>query len=153
MKVLTTAKGMAKAMNFGKYPVLRINMDTKEGSKAVVLGKSDRYGEMRYRCTLSVDFYKENDGILYLSTECACVKSEYSWKDHLEDAEFANAPVISPDQIIAVYAYSEKARAGFVRMVKSGNINVHCQVATMLKDIEEEKEDEAKESKKHTGKK
>lgn len=136
MKILTTAKGMAKAMNFGKYPVLRMNMDTKEGSKAVVLGKSDRYGELRYRCTLSIDFYKEGDGLLYLSTEASCIKAEYSWKDHLEDAEFANAPVISPDQVVAVYVYSAEARLGYVRLVKSEKIDVHCQVATMLKDIE-----------------
>jgi len=137
MKIISDSKEIAQALNFGKYPVLMINMDNKEGSNVVIIHKSKTHGDMRYRCTLETGFQKENDNKLYISTNCSMIKSSYNWNDHLECAEYANAPVIEANQEIAVYMYSEKAKIGVVRLVKSGKIDVMCQVATMLEDIEE----------------
>jgi hypothetical protein len=64
------------------------------------------------------------------------VKSSYSWQDHLESAEYSNAPIISAEQEVAVYMYSPKANIGFVKIVKSGKIDAMCQVATKFTDLE-----------------
>lgn len=137
MKILTKATDIAKAMNFGKYTVLRINADTKEGCKVVVIKKSQRYGDMRYNCQLCMDYEKDGDGILYLSTNASCIKGNYDWQDHLESAEYANAPIVGSDQEVAVYIYSPKVKIGFVRMVKSRKVDASYSTATVFDDIEE----------------
>lgn len=135
MKILLDSKEIAQALNFGKYPVLIMNTDTKKGSKAVVIHKSRMHGDMRYNCTLEMDYEKENDGVLYISTNGSMIKGNYNYTDHLEDAEYSNAPIIEENQEIAIYMYSEKAKTGLVRIVKSEKIDSMCSVATILNDI------------------
>lgn len=121
-------------MNFGKYPVLMFNLDTKEGSKARV---TSRRGDFTYDCQLKRDFHKEGDGILYLSTNASVIKSHYGVSDHVRSAEYANAPIIEANQEVAVLMYSEAMDVSVVVIVKSGKIDGMCSVATKFENIEE----------------
>lgn len=121
--LLTDKTDIAKALNFGKYPVLTFNLDTKEGSKARVRRTSYNGRESLVNVTLNRDYEKEGDGIFYLSHSGTMLKAHYGWVDHLKSAEFANAPIIESDQDVAILNYSEKLDISFVIILNSGKVD------------------------------
>ena len=115
MNLLTDKTDIAKALNFGKYPVLTFNLDTKEGSKARV---HHSYNGRLVDVTLN-----QGDGQFYLATHGTMIKSHYGWQDHLKAAEYANAPIIESDQDVAILNYSANADLSFVVIVNSGKVD------------------------------
>jgi hypothetical protein len=129
MKTLTDRKEIAQALNFGKYPVLKWDIDKREGSKAVVIKQSARYGEMRYGCKLFNGYEKENDGTFWLMKKATMIKGHYGIDDYLEDADFANAPVIESNQDVAILCYSRLANTAFVVIVNAGKVTTDYSTA------------------------
>jgi hypothetical protein len=136
MKILTDRKDIAKALNFGKYPVLTYNLDTNKGSTAVATKESTNYGTMRYKCTLYRDKITEGDGIFYLMTHASIISSHVSIHAYIRDAEYANAPVIKSDTEVAILLYSEKTDIAYVQIVKSGRVDPSYSSATTFTDVE-----------------
>lgn len=132
MTVLKERSEMAKALNFGKYPVLTYNIDTNEGSKAIVIKKSVSHGDMRYRCNLYRNYKEEGDGIFYLLTEATMISAKVDVNDYLDSAEFANAPIIKPNTEVAILVYSELLNHCSVRIVKSGKTDPSYSTATVF---------------------
>jgi hypothetical protein len=129
--VLSERKDIAKAMNFGKYPVLTYNLDDdKGGSKARVKKMSNRYGEMLYNCKLFMGSQTKNDGVFYLMTKAAMLKGHYGIEDHLEDAEYANAPIIEKGQEVAILVYSKELQSRFVIITTAGHVDPTYSTAT-----------------------
>lgn len=137
MKILTERRDIAKALNFGKYPVLSYNVDTKEGSKARVVKKTRNHGDLLYKCNLRCGMQTEDDGVYYLSTKPTMMSSSYPLSDVLEDVEYANAPIIEPNSDVAIYVYSKTANFGFVLIVEAGKIDPSYSTATVFKHKEE----------------
>lgn len=133
--LLTERKEIAQALNFGKYPVLTFDLDTNEGSKAVVLKMSNRYGEMRYDCKLQRDYHKKGDGIFYLSTNASMISGDFSAMDALKCAEYANAPVIEPHQEVAILLHSKIQNTAIVLTVKSGHVDPTYSSATVFEHL------------------
>lgn len=123
LKMYTQAKDIAQALNFGKYPVLMFDLDSKEGCKVRVTEETRMYGTQMVNCTLQRDKIKVGDGIFYLSKETVMLKAEYGMDDYLKSAQFANAPIIEANQEIAIFHYSKEIDIGFVLMVRSGKID------------------------------
>jgi hypothetical protein len=130
MKMLTDRKEIAQALNFGKYPVLTWDLDENKGSKARVTKVSTRYGLMHYNCKLQKDYEKQGDGIFYLSKNATMLKGSYGVEDYLEDAEYANAPIIESNQEVAIFIHSKKCRVSMVLIVKAGKVSTDYSTAT-----------------------
>lgn len=121
--ILTERTDIAKALNFGKYPVLTFDVDNDKGSLAVVTKESGRFGNMRSKCTLYRGKQTRDDGIFYLLTHATMLKSHYNVDDYLENAEFANAPVINEGEEVAILVYSKLNNTCFVQIVKAGKVD------------------------------
>ena len=142
MKLLKERTEIAKAMNFGKYPVLRINLedhagfDTTDycvGEKVRVAYESKRYGEMHTRGKIYIE-----KGKVAISSNSTCVHSDFGYTDVMEMAEWANTPVVRAGQEVVVIMYIPTAKMCIVRMMKVGDrIDPHCMVAVTLEDIED----------------
>lgn len=132
--ILKERQEIAKALNFGKYPVLTYDLDGDKGSKAVAIHKSQRYGDMRYNCEL---FRDSQTGDFYLMTHATMITSTVSVNDWIECAEYANAPVIDSHAEVAILIYSEAFKKAIVHIVKSGKVNPSYATATNFVRCEE----------------
>ena len=134
--IITDRTEMAQALNFGKYKVLQLDLDTNKGSRAGTTYASRNHGEMRATGELRSGYEKKNDGILYISNDSTMLSATYSVDDFILDAEKANAPKIYKGDEVAVLCYSKKNDIAFVRLVVAVGIDPHCSVLMMLKDVQ-----------------
>ena len=147
MKFLTDRTEIAKAMNFGKYPVLYIDRDNRpydspenrsdycKGSKCRLEWehKDPRYADMTARCEL---YYSE--GRYHLSQGAACLSADFGRRDVLEMVEWARVPVIRCGQTVIVVEDFTMQKIVRVRMMKiSDHKDLNCSTVTSLVDIEE----------------
>jgi hypothetical protein len=136
---------IAKALNFGKYPVLSVDLDNKpfesndsdftEGCKCrVAWDRKGEYEGMSSRCKLVIE-----DGKYLLTGGGACLTADFAMSDFLDLIENANKPLVHKGQIVAVAHYSRKSGVRFVRMMKvSDKMDIHCTTVTTLEPISEE---------------
>lgn len=132
---LTERKEMAKALNFGKYPVLTYNLDTEEGSKAVALKETRNHGVLRYKCTLYRGKQTREDGIFYLLTHATVMSAHIGVHDYLKDAEYANAPVIETNAEVAILVYSTDMDIAYVEIVQAGKVDPDYSTATTFSEV------------------
>ena len=143
---------MAIVINFGKYPVIPVDMDNYpyEEDRSFLKGpikvrvawdhKNPRYEGMTTKCTLYVE-----KGEYKLGYHGSILKGSYGMEDFLADIEEANTPLVHRDDIVAVPHYSKELGVKMVRMMKvSHHIDTNCQVVATLSDVSDE---EAKEIK------
>lgn len=142
MKILTERTEIAKAMNFGKYPILRINMedhagfDTTEycvGEKVRVAYESRRYGEMYTRGEIYIE-----KGKVAISGNATCIHSDFGYSDVMEMAEWSNTPIVRAGQEVVVVHYYPSSKICIVRMMRVGDrVDPHCMTVAVLEEIEE----------------
>lgn len=150
MKFLTDRQEIAKAMNFGKYPVLYIDRDNKKydspehpsdfciGSKCRLdwEHKDPRYADMTARCEL---YY--SNGRYHLSQGAGCLHADFGRHDVLEMVEWARVPLVRCGQTVIVVEDFTKQKLCKVRVMKiADRKDLNCSTVTSLEDIEEGEE-------------
>lgn len=150
MKYLTNREKIAKAMNFGKYPVLYIDRDTKpydrpghesdfsKGSQCKLDWEhsNPRYAGMTARCTL---YYCE--GRYSLDQDAACLHNDFGRHDVLEMVEWARVPTLRCGQTVIVVEDFTKQKLCKVRVMKvSDRKDIHCSTVAYLEDVPEDME-------------
>lgn len=143
MKILNERTAIAEALNFGKYPVFTLDLDSrvvgweddpnfKYGSRCRLVYNSKNHGEMHIGCTLTVC-----DGRFTLSPDITCLKKVYTISDRLHDAETAMTPLVHATDEVAIYCYSKKDNVDYVRVMRIGNrIDPFCISAATLNDLD-----------------
>lgn len=120
MRLLSERKELAQAMNFGRYPVLSID-----------LADADDYGLKG--CTVRIDAGRFSSGDPYIidatlrvysdekkltTSSCgACLHDSFSYYDYKKMVENAMAPLIHPDEDVVIAIYDSKARQCFAAML------------------------------------
>lgn len=141
-KVLLERTDIAKALNFGKYPVLSIDIDNvpcKEdpsymlGCNCRVAWDKEGYEGMSSRCQL--DLY---NGKFSLISGGACLKSSYDYEDFIKDVESANTPLVHKGQEVVIAMYSSKLKTYIgVKVLKvSDRIDTNCITVATLEEVE-----------------
>jgi hypothetical protein len=113
MKLLKDKHELAMAINFGKYPVLKID-----------LADSDDYGLKG--CKIRIDAGTFKDGMpffihatirayrdeckLTTSQGATCLSNSFTYSDYTDMVEFAQAPLIKADQDVVVAVYDSSKR-------------------------------------------
>lgn len=166
MAILTKRQDKAIAINALGRKVLMFNMAGMEektyedmvytdyardaGSKAVVIKKSRRYGDMRLRCTLEritsnreVDQWRGSGDYFYLGLECSCLKEADYWSDYTEFAEYANAPVIEEGDKCSILEYNPETGETAVHTVIARDV---CPDYSTACRFEEESPEETREA-------
>ena len=149
---LTDRHEIAVAMNFGKYPVMTINLENRpfEGSRYAKGGrvrvawdhKDRRYEGMTTHGELILD----EDGKLKITGEGGMLSASFGYHDVMKHAAEANVPVVHKEQAVVVVMDLPSKKTCLVRMMKvSPRIDIHCQIVCHLDDIED---DEAAEIRK-----
>lgn len=126
MKQLKTREELAKAINLGKYPVLKIDIQNnfKIGDKIVGFGGCKVKTNERIfngtklwdKCTI---WWYDDEQKFVLNEKNVCVSNRYTYYDLMEDIEFANAPTIDKKQDVVMVVYDSKTQKIFSTMVVS----------------------------------
>lgn len=145
-KYLTDRQEIAKAINFGKYPVLTLNRqndplndccpdsDYSVGCRVRVAWdrKDKRYEGM----ATSGNIYIE-DGKIAISNDACCLSSRFGYSDVIKMATEANTPIVHAGQTVVVVEDWPNNKVCTVRMMKiSDRIDIHCMTVAHLEDIE-----------------
>ena len=132
MKFLIERQEIAKALNFGKYPV--INLDIEDESKQFtiddeVLGFSNievRIPTRDYTIQAQMKWYNDSKTITFGSS-CTCISSSFGYQDVMEDVRYANAPIIDRNEEFILVLHSSKTKNAMVLMLKTADCkDVNC---------------------------
>ena len=150
MKYLTDRTEIAKAINFGKYPVLTLN---RENQPYKDLYEDTEYSDYAVGCRVRVAWDSKDPrykgmtthgkiyiekGKIRISGEGACLSSIFGYTDVMEMAAEANTPIVHAGQTVVVVEEFPSKKCCTVRLMKvSDRIDIHCTTVATLNDIEE----------------
>jgi hypothetical protein len=140
MKYAYTREDIARALNFGTYPVLTID-----------LADCDEYGLVGSPCR--IDFGSFSDGEKWYETAelrvyrderklsfhawGSCLSESYTYSDFEEQAKFAVAPIVEPNSEFVVAVHDSKARELYaVLIVETKRVNKHCSTPLGVEDVD-----------------
>lgn len=142
MMYLTDRHEVAAAINFGKYPVLTINLENRpyEGSRfakgcrvrVAWDHKDSRYAGM----TTHGELFLDDGGKLGISGEGACLSAGFGYRDVMKMAAEANTPVVHKGSVVVVVMEIPSEKTCMVRVMKvNPHINIHCATVCYLEDV------------------
>ena len=145
MMYMTNRQEIACAMNFGKYPVLTINLENRpfedsnyaKGCRVRVAWdhKDRRYEGM----TTHGELFLDEDGKLKISGEGSMLSASFGYHDVMKMAAEANVPVVHKGQLVVVVMEIPSTKTCVVRMMKvAPRIDIYCQVVCHLDDVSDE---------------
>lgn len=144
MKYLTDRTEIAMAMNFGKYPVLYIDVETPiEGYSGLYRGCDMRLAwddpRARYKDMCCEGHLLLCDGKLEMSNNAGCLKASFGREDVIEMQHWANTPIVHKGQTVIVVKDRPKQRVCHVEVMKvSDYIDIHCQTCCRFVEVPED---------------
>lgn len=146
MKYLTDRHEIAKAMNFGKHPVLYINMENRPfaelnpdsdyavGCRVRVHWDSNKPG---YQDMYSNGQIYHSGGEIKIGSEGACLKADFCREDVIAMYHLANIPMIHKgDTVVVVEDYPGKKMCKVRVMKMPDRFDRFCQTMCALEDID-----------------
>ena len=125
MKQLTERTQIAKAINFGKYQVLTIDLANEivmcgevigyRGCNVRVKWQSRTTGETLYLHS-TLDYYIEEQKLV-ISNWDACLKAGFGYSDLMEMVEFANAPILDTNQEVVLVVHNSRTKKALAPMI------------------------------------
>lgn len=120
MKLLTERKELAQAINFGRYPVLYIDLaDTDDyglkGCRVRIDAGTFRTGDP-YIIDATLRVYNDEKKLTTFSSG-SCLHADFTYHDYKEMVDNAVAPLIHPDEDVVVAVYDSKDRRCFAAML------------------------------------
>ena len=136
MRILKERTEIAKEINFGKYPVIKIDLSNR-----------DEYGirGVKVRFDIGKDYYLRGEIRTFNDTKClvtnsrsVILKNGYSYNDFMEDVEYANTPIIKVNQEILICLYNSELKQVYEpTIIKTGEkFNPFCVEPLKLEKFE-----------------
>ena len=139
MKYITDRQEIAYAMNFGRFPVLKINLETckdgyddyYEGDYVKVMTPRNGYPDMYSTGNLYL-----SEGRFGVLTEGACLSGSFGYTDVMEMTKVAQAPVLHAGETVVLIEDFPKKRTCRVRMMKvSDRVDPFVYPCATLEDV------------------
>ena len=137
MKIITNRQEIAKVLNFGKYPVLYVDLDKME--RDYIKGSNCRIKwnyqdeELLLNCYLEVV-----NGRYQIGNEGSIVTSDYSVNDFINQIQWSNTPIIECGQVVAVAQFSKKKGTKIIELMRvADKKDIHSMIITYLEEINE----------------
>lgn len=139
MREIKERQEIAKALNLGKYPVIRINMDESlrgwenlyEGDKVRVdFGK---FSDGERKLIRGYVLYNKKENRISVSAETLMLVKELRYEDVMKSVEYGTSVILDDKQDVVIVMYSNKNREYKVYLGKTSKGRWDC--ATLM-DIE-----------------
>lgn len=134
-------QAVAKTLNFGKYPILTIDLANRgeyglKGCKVNIDNGTFRTGE-RYVIRATVRAYSD-EKTLELVAENTCIKRSYGYSDVRDMLEWAAAPTITKDQDVVVAITNSELRCAYdLYIIHTGDrIDPNCMTPMRLEKLD-----------------
>lgn len=134
MKILQERTEIAKAINFGKYPVIVIDQSNVIEMGGEIVGYRggkvrvpwDYHGETMY-LEAQVNYWKD-DNKLVIGCSGSVIKNGFSYSDLIEMAEYANAPILDKNQEFVLIVHNSLTNVAYNPMIlKTKDYkDIHC---------------------------
>lgn len=145
MKYLTDRQEIAQAMNFGRHPVIHIDVETPkagwddvfEGDRVKVASPSKRYPDSYIRAKVAK--YPEDGSRYAIMPDSVCLHDDFGYGDVIEMLRWAQAPMLHAGDTVVVIEDAPKQRAVMVRMMRvSDKVRDFVYPTCYLEDEKEE---------------
>ena len=140
MKYAYTREDIARALNFGTYPVLTIDLaDCDEyglvGSPCRIdFGCFDNGAKWYKRAELRV--YRDERKLAFHAWG-SCLSASYTYSDFERQAKFAVAPIVKPDSEFVVAVHDSRRRELYaVLVVETKGVNKFCSTPLGVEDVD-----------------
>lgn len=139
MKYITDRHEIAYAMNFGRYPVLRVNRETStldhydfyKGDYVKVMAPSDRHPDLYVTGEL---YYSE--GMYGVLTESTVLHNGFGYGDVMDCLKTAQAPVLHAGEIVVLVEDLPKQEKCKIRIMKvSDRVDPFVYPCATLEDV------------------
>lgn len=115
MKFLETRTEIAKAINFKQYPTIRIDVSKTDdygivGTHVLVDNGTFRTGEP-YFVRATIRAFRD-EGYLKFKSYGSCLHADFTYFDMEKILDYANVPVVKPDQEILVWPGGQREAPG-----------------------------------------
>lgn len=136
MRLLKEREEIGRAMNFGKYPVLHINMENNkgygegyaEGDLVKVNFEAPRFEGLTTRGNIICE-----DGKFRITNNSVCLKASFGYSDVMEDMMWANAPLVNKSQeVVVIMDWPSKKGCTVAIMKVSDRIDTNCMIVAEL---------------------
>ena len=140
MRTLNERTEIATAINFHKYPTVRIDVSDKDkygikGSKVLIDAGTFNDGSA-YLIKATLRTYNDEAG-LHFSSGCVGISSSFGYNDIEEILEYRNVPVIKADEDILVCFVNAESKVAYAPVVlHTGKINNHCSAPLTIEDVD-----------------
>lgn len=141
MKLLQERQELARAINFWKYPVLKIDLaDSDEyglkGCNVRIDAGTFRTGEPYY-IEAELRAYRDEKRLV-LSAGGTVLKNDFTYYDYVHMVDRAQAPLIHPGEEVVVAVYDSRTKNAFAAMlVKTGkNVRKFCTDPLDFEDVD-----------------
>jgi hypothetical protein len=120
MKMLKDRLELATAINFGKYPVLRIDLaDSDEyglkGCKVRIYAGTFRTGEPHF-IEAELRVFRDEKRLV-LSAGGTILKSDFTYFDYVHMLDRAQAPLIHADEEVVIGIYDSRTKNAFAALL------------------------------------
>lgn len=140
MKVLSERTEFSPAINFKEYPVVAIDLSKRDdyglcGAKVCIDAGSFKDGKPHYiRAALRT--YNDERKLTF-SSGCTVLSDQLYYEDFAEMLEYANVPVIGPDQEILVCCYDSENRQIYAPvLLRTGKmVSPYCQTPLGIEEF------------------
>ena len=141
MKKLTKRTEIAQAINFGKYPVIKIDLADRDeygikGTMVRIDNGTFKSGEPYYIKATIRTFNDEN--VLTTNSGSSSLVEKITYSDYMYMTDYANAPIIKPNQEILIFLYNSLSKEIYQpAIIKTGDrVYEHCITPLMLERYE-----------------
>ena len=142
MKMLKDRRELAMAINFGRYPVLKID-----------IADSDEYGLKGCKVRIDAGKFKNSDDPFFIEAELrvyrdekklttssggAVLKNDFTYYDYVQMVERAQAPLIRAGEEVVVAVYDSRTQSAFAAiLVRTGpKVRKFCSTPLDFEDVD-----------------
>lgn len=141
MKRLTERTEIASAINFRKYPVIKIDIAKRneygiEGTKVLIDNGTFRSGEPYYiKATLTA--YRDEKTLTF-HAGATCLHASFTYSDMEEMLEYSNAPIVKADQDILICLINSETREAYAPVIlhTGKEVSAFCTTPLTLEKFE-----------------
>ena len=130
MKRLTDRKDIAQALNFGKYPVIKIDLADKDSYGIKGTKVRIDYGK-DYYCHAVIRAYNDTK---YLQTNASStvLSASHGYDDYLDMVDYAAAPIIKANQDIVICLFDSDKKVAYPPVILTTGRRVYPHNTTPL---------------------
>ena len=127
MKTLNNRQEITTAINFHKYPIVKIDLAEKDSYGVKGTKVNIDFGK-DYYLHATIRMYDDEPSKFYVKQNGSMVSATCGYSDYMEMVEFANAPIIKANQeILLIIVDSSKKTMIPVVVNTSEKVYPHCQ--------------------------